>query len=680
MRNLWVLLVIWSLTAPAPKARAAASDAAARYLDQFVDTGVSPRDDFFQHAVGKWLKANPIPANERSWGIAKVVQEETYQRLLAISTEAARDARASRGSNAQKIGDFWFSGMDTLAIARAGFAPLNPEFDRIAAVSDIPGLLGAAARLQRMGAGVLWAPFVTQDEKNSDLMTLHLYQGGLGLPNRDYYFDTDDRSARIRRDYEEHIGRMFELLGDDAARARAGAAAVMSLETELAGASRKLEDMRDPKANYNPTSLEGLAALSPSVRWRDYFDQGRVPALDTVVVGQPEFVRQVEKLLKSRSLEEWKTYLRWHLATAFAEEAGGRFDAEDFHFFGTILNGTPRQRPRWKRVLDSEEGYLGEALGQLYVQRYFSPATKERYLKLTDEVFAAFRERILALDWMSAPTKERALRKLSTVTKKVGYPDRWRDYSSYEINRESYLMNCVRGNIWITDYNLAKLTKPVDRTEWDMTPQTYNAYYNPSNNEIVLPAAIFILPGIADSLADDAIVYAYAGGTTIGHEITHGFDDEGRQFDEKGNLEDWWTKADETEFNRRAAGIVRQFNDYVVIDSLRVNGSATQGENIADLGGMLLGWDAFTRTEQYRSGKLLGGYTPAQRYFYGWALGWMSQLRPETQVVRIKSDVHAPQFLRVNGPVVNLTQFYEAFGVQPGDRMHRADADRVRIW
>jgi putative endopeptidase len=399
-----------------------------------------------------------------------------------------------------------------------------------------------------------------------------------------------------------------------------------------------------------------------------------------VVVGQPEFFRQVEKSLHSRGIEDWKTYLRWNLVNTFADQAGGRFDAQNFHFYGTILNGTPEQRPRWKRMLDQQENYLGDALGQLYVQRYFSPHTKERYAKLTDEIFQAFRDRLAKLDWMSQATKDRALRKLNAVTKKVGYPDRWRDYSSFEVSRESFLGNCVRGNSWLSDFYIAKLHKPVDRTEWEMTPQTYNAYYNPSNNEIVLPAAIFILPGIADSLVDDALVYAYAGGTTIGHEITHGFDDQGRQFDEKGNLENWWTAQDEKEFNRRAQRIVQQFNDYVAVDSLHVNGDATQGENIADLGGMVLGWEAFTKTEQYKKGESLGGFTPAQRYFFGWALGWMNQLRPENLAVRVKTDVHAPSFLRVIGPMSNMPEFYDAFGVKPGNRMWRADSARVKIW
>jgi len=652
---------------------------AAHYLDAFVDTTADPRKDFNAFAVGKWLKNNPIPPDERSWGIADVVQEETYRRLIDINEEAAR-GHAPAGSNAQKLGDFWAAAMDSEAAAKQGYAPLAAEFARIDSVQDLDGLLATIAHLKHMGVGGLMAMPIYQDEKNSARFTLHLYQGGLGLPNRDYYVDTDAKAAGLRREYENHVARMFTLLGDDTTKARTRARTVLALETELARASRKLEDLRDPIANYHPMPLAGAAKLAPSIHWKQFLDGASLGRVDTVVVGQPEFFRQVETSLKTRPLEDWKTYMRWHLAHAYAAEAGGPFEAEDFHFYGTVLNGVPANRPRWKRMLDEEEAYLGDALGQLYVARWFSPAAKARYEKLVDEIFAAFRERIKRLDWMSQPTRERALAKLGTVIRKVGYPEKWRDYSAYQVDRTSFLGNVVRGNVWLRDYDIARLHKPVDRTEWEMTPQTYNAYYNDSNNEIVLPAAAFILPGIADSLIDDALVYGYAGGTTIGHEITHGFDDEGRQFDENGNLEDWWTKEDAKEFKARSARIVRQFDGYVATGDLHVNGAATAGENIADLGGMLLAWDAFTQTRQYKEGKPLGGLTPAQRFFIGWSLSWMNSLRPENIAVRVKSDVHAPSFWRTNGPAANLPQFYEAYGVQPGDPMWRADSVRVSIW
>jgi putative endopeptidase len=648
------------------------------YLDQYVDPSVKPGDDFYHYAVGKWLKNNPIPSNERAWGIGDVVQEETYQRLQKINEEASASS-AEKGSNAQKIGDFWFAAMDTDTIEKVGIAPLKAEFDRIAAIHDNKSLVDTIAHLQYIGVGALCSLAIFQDEMDSTKFALHLYQGGLGMPERSYYFDTDDRTKNIRNEYILHLEKMFSLMGDDEEKAKTNAETVMRMETDLARASRKLEDLRDTRKNYNKMSIEGMSRLTPSIQWKDFLAAGNIHDLKTVIVGQPEFFKQVEVSVKKNSLDDWKTYLRWQLINSYASQVSRPFDLENFHFYGTILNGTPEQRPRWKRMLDQEDGYLGDALGQLYVKEYFSPETKARYEKLTNEIFDAFRERIQKLDWMSDATKQKAQAKLNSVMKKVGYPDKWRDYSNYDVDRSSFVSNCMKGNMWLADFYIQKLYKPVDRTEWGMTPQTYNAYYNPSNNEIVLPAAAFILPGIPDSEVDDALVYSYAGGATIGHEITHGFDDQGRQFDDQGNLKDWWTKEDGQEFNKRAAGIVQQYNDYVVVDTLHANGSASQGENIADLGGITLGWDAFTKTEQYKNGKPIGGFTPAQRYFIGWALGWMNNQRPENLAVQVKTNVHAPSFLRVIGPVTNMPQFYEAFDVKPGDKMYRGDK-AVRIW
>ena len=660
-------------------AQQAAESGSQRYLDQFIDTSAKPGDDFYRFAVGKWIQDHPIPADEHSWGIGKVVQEETYARLQKLSEDAAAHPGAS-GTNAQKIGDFWYSAMDTAAIDKQGITPLQPEFNRIQAVKDRQDLLDCAARLQYLGSEPLFATYIFQDEKNSAAYALHLYQGGLGLPNRDYYFDDDARTRNIRSEYLRHVARMLELLGDDAAAAAAGAATVMRMETALAGASRKLAELRDPLRNYNKMTLEEASQLTPSIRWRSYLAVGHIEGVQSVIVGQPEFFQQLEKSLTTESVADWKTYLRWSLVHAYAAELSSDFEQENFRFYGTVMSGTPQMRPRWKRMLDEEELYLGDALGQLYVRDYFSPTTKARYEKLTDDIFAAFADRIRGLGWMSLETKEAALHKLGVVNKKVGYPEKWKDYSSYEVDRGSFVANCMRGRIWSSEYLIQKLHRPVDPTEWSMTPQTYNAYYDPSKNEIVLPAAIFILPGIPDSEADDALVYAYAGGTTIGHEITHGFDDEGRQFDEKGNLRDWWTAADAAEFDQRAQGIVKQFDSYVVVDGLHVNGAATEGENIADLGGILLGWDAYVKTDEYRSGRPIGGYTPAQRYFVGWALGWMNNVRPEALAMQVKTDVHSPSFLRTNGPVSNMPPFFEAYGVKPGDPMYRAPADIIHIW
>jgi putative endopeptidase len=663
------------------RAAAAATTDAEHYLDAFVDRSVDPRDDFFQFAVGRWLKEHPIPANERAWGIDQAVQEETYARLLRINEDAAAQGeRAPAGSSARRIGDFWRAASDADAVAAQGLHPLDDEFARIEAIDSRDALVREIARLQRIGVNALCAVYIFQDLKQSDRHALYLYQGGLGLPNRDYYVDDDARATALRSAYVEHVGNVLVLLGASAQAARRDAAGVMAIETELARASRKLEALRDVEANYNPVAFDKLAGLAPQIAWRDYFAGRGLPLLDLVVVGQPEFFVQAGKSLERRPLADWKAYLRWHLAHAYAALAGGAFEAENFRFFGTVLTGTPEQRPRWKRMLDQEEKVLGDALGQLYVAAHFRPEAKTRYEKLADDVIDAFRTRLGKLDWMSEPTRRRALVKLDGLKKKIGYPDKWKDYAGYEVTPRSLLENVKRGRAWQTDYEIAKLGKPVDRSEWEMTPQTYNAYYMAPNNEIVLPAAAFILPGIDEAAVDDALVYGYAGGATIGHEITHGFDDQGRQFDEHGNLASWWADADNVEFKRRARVVVEQYSGYVVTGELRVNGEATQGENIADLGGIALAWDAFTRTAQYRDGKPLGGFTPAQRFYIGWALGWMGQARPEALALQVKTDFHSPRMVRVVGPVSNQAEFHAAFGVRPGDRMFRAEAARAKVW
>ena len=644
------------------------------------DTTVNPAEDFFKYANGSWIKKNPIPESERSYGIAKLVMNETYDRILKISSEAASDTKAAKGSNAQKIGDFYSAGMDSAACDAQGYSKLQPEIERIEKITDRNGLLEVFIHQQMIGCNPLVDISIYQDEKNSERYALHMGQGGIGLPNRDYYFNNDSRTKNIRAEYVKHIANTFRLIGENEETASRHADAVMKLETRLAKSSRKLEDLRDPYANYNKMDFKGLDKLNPSMNWPATLTAMKVKNIDSVIVGQPEFYKEVESCLKSVSIDDWKTYMKWNLVASFAPYLSKDFDLEQFHFNGVILSGVKTQRPRWKRVLDNQENYLGDALGQLYVQQYYSPETKARYVEITNNVIAAYKEHIEKLDWMSDSTKQKAIAKLSTVRKKIGYPDKWRDYSSMNISRSSYVENIIEGNKWYYDYYLNKLGKPVDRDEWEMTPQTYNAYYNPSNNEIVLPAAAFIVPGIPDSLADDALIYGYAGASTIGHEITHGFDDEGRKFDANGNLTDWWNIEDAAKFDQRSKLYIDQFDNYVVLDSMHVNGKASLGENIADLGGIAIAIDAFKKTEQYKKGEKINGLTPMQRYFMGYALGWLHQQRDESLANQIMTDVHAPAFLRVNGPMANIPEFYEAFNVKEGDKMWRADSVRVRIW
>ena len=645
------------------------------------DTTTAPGDDFFQYANGAWLKQHPIPASESAWGIGKEVQNEVYAQLRAISKTAAT-AKAAPGTAQQRIGDFWAAGMDSADIDRQGAQPLRPELDRLAALQTPADVQLAVARLLPLGVNALIGLNVTQDPKNSEKMCVLLWQAGLGLPNRDYYFNGDARTANIRREYADHLTRTFALLGQDAATAQRHGAAVLTLETALAKVSRKLEDLRDPYVNYHKLTIKQLNALTPGLNWAVWLAQMGIPGAESVVMGQPEFYREAGRLLRTVPLDTWRAYLQWQLLHTYAPTLSEPFAAEHFQFNGTVLQGSRLQRPRWKRVLDAEETALGDALGKLFVQAYFRPAAKARYERMTQDVMRAFADHIRRLDWMGDSTKQKALAKLARITPKVGYPapDKWKTYGTLRIARDSYAQNVKRANQWRYHYQISQLGKPVDRTLWDITPQTYNAYYNPSNNEMVLPAAIFAIPGLPDSLADDAVVYGYGGASTIGHELTHGFDDEGSQFDEKGNLREWWTKADRAAFQQRVQAIVRQFDAYTVLDSRHLNGKATAGENIADLGGLVIAFDAFRQTPQFKENKKIGGLTPTQRYFLGYALGWQSHQRDEMLAQRLLSDVHSPAAFRVNGPVADIPAFYKAFDVRSHHRLYRPDSARVVIW
>ena len=562
-----------------------------------------------------------------------------------------------------------------------GIHPLDTELARIDAIRTTRDAIDVAFALRPIGVTSFFSGVsVDQDEKASDEMTIHLSQDGLGLPDRDYYINADSGVARTRTEYVAHIARTLALMGRDAASAQASAGRVMAFETSLAKASRKLEDLRDPQKNYNKMSpAEATTKLTPSVDWTSRLGQyGLHPS--NVVVGQPEFFASVDTLLKNTPVPVLQDYLRFQLVSAYSPTLSKAFVDEGFHFNGQVLNGQKTQLERWKRVLDAQDGAMGMVLGKIFVQEYFPPKAKQRYVDLVKNIRTAYAARINQLDWMSPDTKRQAEVKLASVDQKVGFPDKWKDYSALVVGRESYATNMMNASRWRFNDMVSKYGKPVDRTEWGMTPQTYNAYYNPSNNEIVLPAAIFMIPGTPDSLVDDAVVYGYAGASTIGHEITHGFDDSGRQFDAKGNLTDWWTADDAKKFEARALVMSKQFDAYEPLPGLHINGKASLGENIADYGGILLGLDAFKQTAQYKEGKTIGGLTPVQRYFLGYALGWMTQEREASLRRGLLSDVHAPAKWRVLGPLSNIPEFYEAFNIKPGQPMWRPDSARVRIW
>ncbi len=643
-----------------------------------LDTTVSPAEDFFRFANGGWMKNNPIPGEESGWGIANLVNEELYKRKLAINEEAVKkDAKSGAD---QMIGDFWHSGMDTVSIEKNGIEPLRDELSRITALKTNAEVMSMVARMHTYGVGVFFGEGAGQDQMNSEQIAYYMSQGGLGMPNRDYYFNTDARTAKIREAYPAYVAKIFSLMGADEASAKEKAARVIALETKLASKSRKLEDLRDPYANYNKMSIASLKTKYPASDWEPKLKDIGVHSVDSVIIGQPEFFTELDHIIASEDIAALRDYLSFHLVNEFSGYLSKAFVDANFDFYGRTLSGRQALRPRWKRVLDEEEDAIGEELGKLFAKEYFNEKAKKRYEDMVENVRDAYKARIQKLDWMTDGTKQKAMSKLAKITKKVGYPDKWKDFSSLKIDRGPYVLNKMRANEWWNNYSLNKLGKPVDRTEWDMTPQTYNAYYNPSNNEIVLPAGIFTVPGYRDEELDDALVYGYAAASTIGHEITHGFDDEGRQYDEFGNLKNWWTQQDEVQFKNRAELLVRQFNQFVPVDTLHINGRATLGENLADLGGILIGLDAFKQTEAFKKNEKINGYTPLQRYFLGYALGWLYNVRDEQLASRILTDVHSPAKFRVNGPFPNVPEFYEAFDIKPGDKMYLPDSMRVRLW
>jgi len=643
-----------------------------------IDTTINPADDFFAYANGFWLKHNPIPGDETSWGIGQLVNEEIYSRKLKINEAAAAKSNA-KGID-QQIGDFWKAAMDTVAIEKQGLSPLQAELTAIQNTTDLPSLLNQAAKMHAYGVGVFFGEGVSQDAKNSELMSYQLWQGGLGLPSRDYFFNTDERSVKIKMAYTPYVKTIFTLMGTEPSIAEKKAQAIVAFEEALAKNSRKLEALRDPYANYNKMSIAELNKLTSAINWQSIIATIGLKKVDTIIVGQPEFLVALNALLKSTDIQTLKDYMSFHLVNDYASYLSAAFANAKFDFYGKVIRGAKAQRPRWKRVLDAEEGAMGEALGQLFAKEYFNETAKKRYEDMVENVRDAYKARIEKLTWMTDSTKQKALAKLSAITKKVGYPEKWKDFSSLKIDASSFALNMMRSNAWWNTYSLSKYGKPVDRTEWDMTPQTYNAYYNPSNNEIVLPAGIFTVPGFRDEELDDALVYGYAAASTIGHEITHGFDDEGRQFDAKGNLKNWWSTTDEEQFTQRAQKLVNQFSNMIAVDTMHINGKQTLGENLADLGGLLIGLDAFKLTDAYKAGKSISGYTPLQRFFLGYALGWMYSYREESIASQIVTDVHAPAKQRVNGPMPNIPEFYEAFKVTPKNKLYLPDSLRVQLW
>ncbi len=680
MKKVQIIFLAFGFILAGLPVRAQTADAGkADILAANIDSSVDPATDFFTYANGLWLKRYPIPPSESSWGIGKMVDEELYGKLRKINDDAAQ-THSPTGSDQQKIGDFWSAAMDEEKAERLGLAPLQPLLAQIDAIKSVNDALDVSFALRPIGVGAFFDLGVSQDEKQSDVMSVHLGQGGLGLPERDFYFNPEAGTAKIRKEYVAHMARVLKMLGRAERQSKSAAAKIMKFETALAKDSRKMEDLRDPDRNYNKMGPDELITkYTPLIHWDDRLTQMALHT-DVVIVGQPEFFKAMNQLVAKTPIPVLKDYLRVHLISDYAEYLSKAWDEEEFSFAGKVLSGQKEQRPRWKRALDSQGHAMGMILGRIFVQEYFPPKSKERYSNLVQAIRASYGERIDKLDWMSDATKAKAREKLAKITSKVGYPDKWKDYSALIISTNSYCENMMNASRWGYNDMISKFGKPVDRTEWEMTPQTYNAYYDPANNEIVLPAAMFAVPGMRDDQLDDAFVYGYAAASTIGHEITHGFDDEGRKFDANGNLTNWWTTEDAALFQKRAEVMAAQFDAYEPLPGLHINGKASLGENLADYGGLLLGLDAFKKTEQYREGKKIGGLTPLQRYFLAYAYSWLFQERDERLRRAILSDVHAPAKWRVIGPLSNMPDFYEAFGIKPGSPMWRPPEKRVSVW
>jgi putative endopeptidase len=640
-----------------------------------LDRSCKPCDDFNQFAMGGWMKNNPIPAEYPNWGSFTMLADRNQASMRVILEEAAK-ANAASGSNQQKIGDFYSSCMDTTAVDGAGVKPLAADFTAIDQVKDANGLQPLIARLQQTGSGYLFRFDSTQDLDESTQVIAEINQGGLGLPDRDYYTRTDEKSAQLRTDYVAHVAKMFVLAGDAAEKANAEAKAVMDLETALAKASMSRVQMRDPHAVWHKMTLPQLKEVAPGWAWEAYFRQRNAPEFASINVSQPDFFKETNRLLAATPLKDWKTYLRWHVLHASATQLSEPFVQENFDFYGTKLSGTKQLQPRWKRCSQSVNRNLGEALGQVYVEKYFPPEAKAHARAMVMNLIGALKSDIPKLSWMGPETKKAALEKLEAFQIKIGYPDKWRDYSALAVDKGSYLGNERRAIAFENARDLNKIGKPVDRSEWQMTPPTVNAYYDAAMNEIVFPAGI-LQPPFYDPKADDAVNYGGMG-AAIGHEITHGFDDEGSQFDAKGNLRDWWTKDDRKNFDERAGCVQKQFDGYEVEPGLHENGKLVLGESIADLGGLAISYAAYEKSIEGKRPPSLGGFTPEQRFFLGWAQVWGANMRPENARLMANTNEHPLPKFRTNGPLSNMELFAKTFGCKKGDVMVRESV--CKIW
>ena len=644
----------------------------------YIDTTVNPADNFYQYANGTWLKNNTIPASETRWGSFNLLEDFNKKALKGLLEEASGKKGAKKGSPEQMVGDLFAAGMDSVAIDKAGISAIQSEIDQINKITDAKTLLDEITREAKLGMNPLFGFYVGPDDKNVTKSICNLYQSGLGLPDRDYYLKADAREKEIREKYLVHIAAMLKMSGEAEADAAKHAATILAMETAMAKVSMDRVTMRDPYKMYNKFALADLSAKTPGMDWKMLLENMNVKNEDTLLVAQPDFFAALSGMIKTTPIDDWKVYLKWHLVSGMAGYLSKDFDQESFNFYGKVMRGQQEQKPRWKRVLSVVDGAVGEQLGKMYTDKYFTAEAKKRMLELVNNLEVAFEARIKTLDWMSDSTKAKANEKLHSFIKKIGYPDNWRDYTGLDIVRDSYAKNVLASNAFDYNYMISKLGKPVDKTEWGMTPPTVNAYYNPAFNEIVFPAGILQYP-FFDLSVDDAAIYGGIG-AVIGHEMTHGFDDQGCQYASDGNLKNWWSMDDKARFDAKTKMVKEQYDAYTILDNKHVNGALTLGENIADLGGVTIGYDAFKRTKQGQSNEKIDGFTPDQRFFLSWAQVWRQNIRDEEAAQRLVTDPHSPGEHRCNGPLSNFAPFYAAFNVKEGNKMYKPEAARAKVW
>lgn len=639
------------------------------------DASVRPQDDFYRSVNGTWLKNTPIPADKSNYGAFTKLYDESQKALRQIIEDAA-NKKGERTAEEQKVGDFYLSFMDSAAIEKAGLQPLQPELDKVQAVKNKTELIRYMAGLGDIGVSRPFGIWVGQDAKQSDRYAVHMSQSGLGLPDRDYYLKPGKKFDSIRSAYIAYLQKMLELAGQKDSKTKAQH--IFELEKKIAQAQWSRVQNRDSNKTYNKYTIKKLVQLTPAFDMKLFLNTAGFGKAKDVIVRQPSYFKAFNTLFKTTSLNDWKTYFTLKTISAFASYLPHDFVDAQFDFYAKTLRGIQQNRPRWKRGVSTVEGALGEVIGKIYVQKYFKPEAKKRMKELVNNLLTAYKQRLQQLPWMSNETKKQALAKLAKFNTKIGYPDKWRDYSGLEVHKDALLQNIIASNRFDMEYNRSKLGKPVDRDEWGMFPQTVNAYYNPVMNEVVFPAAI-LQPPFFNMEADDAVNYGGIG-AVIGHEITHGFDDQGSKYDGNGNLHDWWTKEDREKFDKLANRLVERYSSYVPIDSMHLNGKLTLGENIADLGGVTIAYQAYLNSLHGKEAPVIDGLTGPQRFFMGWAQVWRRNFRPDALRQRIMTDPHSPSEFRANGVLSNFTPFYEAFQVKKGDKMYLPEDQRIVIW